>query len=61
MMIILSYLAKSKFFRSFEGAKGLFEIRNEQDSSPDRIFCRVDRGYLVVSFNGFQKIQKTQE
>lgn len=48
-----------KFFKSIEGIKGLFEIRIEYESNIYRIFCCLDKGNLVVLFNGFQK--KTQK
>ena len=39
---------------------GLYEIRIELDSNIYRIFCCLDKGNLVVLFNGFQKkSQKT--
>lgn len=49
----------TKFFKSIEGVKGLFEIRIEYESNIYRIFCCFDKGNLVVLFNGFQK--KTQK
>ena len=49
----------TKFFKSIEGVKGLFEIRVEYESNIYRIFCCFDKGNLVVLFNGFQK--KTQK
>jgi phage-related protein len=45
----------TKFFKSIEGVKGLFEIRIEYESNIYRIFCCFDKGKLVVLFNGFQK------
>ena len=49
-----------KFFKKLEGTKGLFEIRIEFESNIYRIFCCLDRGNVVVLFNGFQKkSQKT--
>ena len=58
MMTILERVP-SKFFKSIEGTKGLFEIRVEYESNIYRIFCCFDKGNLVVLFNGFQK--KTQK
>ena len=58
MMTILDRVP-SKFFKSIEGVKGLFEIRVEFESNIYRIFCCYDKGKLVVLFNGFQK--KTQK
>lgn len=49
----------SKFFKSIEGIKGLFEIRIEYEGNIFRIFCCFDKGNLVILFNGFQK--KTQK
>ncbi len=49
-----------KFFRHIEGTIGLYEIRVEYNSNIYRIFCCLDRGNIVVLFNGFQKkSQKT--
>lgn len=58
MMTILERVP-TKFFKSIEGVKGLFEIRIEYESNIYRIFCCLDKGNLVVLFNGFQK--KTQK
>lgn len=58
MMTILERVP-TKFFKSIEGIKGLFEIRVEFESNIYRIFCCLDKGNLVVLFNGFHK--KTQK
>ncbi|MBK5215045.1 MAG: type II toxin-antitoxin system RelE/ParE family toxin [Flavobacteriaceae bacterium] len=59
MMTILERVP-TKFFKSIAGVKGLFEIRVEYESNIYRIFCCLDKGNLVVLFNGFQKkSQKT--
>lgn len=58
MMTILERVP-TKFFKSIQGIKGLFEIRIEFESNIYRIFCCFDKGNLVVLFNGFQK--KTQK
>ncbi len=58
MMTILERVP-TKFFKRIEGVKGLFEIRIEYESNIYRIFCCLDKGNLVVLFNGFQK--KTQK
>ena len=47
-----------KFFKSIEGAEGLFEIRIEFESNIYRVFCCFDKGNLVVLFNAFQKKTK---
>jgi phage-related protein len=58
-MITIIERIPTKFFKSIEGVKGLFEIRIELESNIYRIFCCFDKGNLVVLFNGFQK--KTQK
>ena len=49
----------TKFFKSIEGVKGLFEIRVAYESNIYRIFCCFDKENLVILFNWFQK--KTQK
>ncbi|WPR74759.1 type II toxin-antitoxin system RelE/ParE family toxin [Algoriphagus sp. NG3] len=50
----------TKFFKNIQGIKDLYEIRIEYESNIYRIFCCLDKGKLVVLFNGFQKkSQKT--
>lgn len=59
-MITILERVPTKFFKSIEGVKGLFEVRVEYQSNIYRIFCCFDKGNLVVLFNGFQKkSQKT--
>ncbi len=58
MLTILERIP-SKFFKSIENIKGLYEIRIEYESNIYRIFCCFDKGNLVVLFSGFQK--KTQK
>lgn len=58
-MITIIERVPTKFFKSIEGIKGLFEIRVEFESNIYRIFCCFDKGNLVVLFNGFHK--KTQK
>lgn len=48
-----------KFLKHLTGTKGLYEIRIEYQSNIYRIFCCLDKGKLVILFNGFQK--KTQK
>jgi phage-related protein len=48
-----------KFLAPVTGYEGLFEVRVEYESNIYRIFCCLDKGKLVVLFNGFQK--KTQK
>lgn len=49
----------TKFFKSVEGVKSLYEIRIEDKGNIYRIFCCFDDGQVVVLFNAFQK--KTQK
>ena len=58
-MITILERVPTKFFKSIEGIKGLFEVRVEYEGNIYRIFCCFDKGNLVVLFNGFQK--KTQK
>ena len=58
-MITILERIPTKFFKSVEGTKGLFEIRVEYESNIYRVFCCFDKGNLVVLFNGFHK--KTQK
>jgi phage-related protein len=58
-MLTILERVPTKFFKSIEGVKGLFEIRIEYEGNIYRIFCCFDKGNLVVLFNGFQK--KTQK
>jgi len=58
-MITILERIPTKFFKSIESVKGLYEIRIEYESNIYRIFCCFDKGSLVVLFNGFQK--KTQK
>ena len=48
-----------KYFKHFEGTKGLYEIRVEVGGNIYRIFSFFDKGNLIVLGNGFQK--KTQK
>ncbi len=48
-----------KFLEHLTGTDGLYEIRIDFESNIFRIFCCLDKGNLVVLFNGFQK--KTQK
>lgn len=49
-----------KFFEHVAGSTGLYEIRIEYEGNIFRIFCCLDKGNVIVLFNGFQKkSQKT--
>ena len=52
-------IVPTKFLKSIEGSKGLYEIRVKVKSNIYRIFCFFDAGKLVILINGFQK--KTQK
>ena len=59
-MISILERIPAKFFKNIKGIKDLYEIRIEYESNIYRIFCCLDKGKLVVLFNGFQKkSQKT--
>lgn len=58
-LIRLNRQVPEKYFKHFEGTKGLYEIRVEVGSNIFRIFSFFDEGNLVVLGNGFQK--KTQK
>jgi len=45
----------SKFLRTIEGVKGLYEIKIEYMGNIYRVFCYFDKGNIVVLFCGFQK------
>ena len=52
----------AKYFKHIINVKGLYEIRVEYEGNIYRIFCCLDRGMIVILFNGFQKkSQKTPE
>lgn len=58
--LTIVYKIPRKFFLSITGVKGLYEVRVEFVGNIYRIFCCLDKGNLVVLFNGFQKkSQKT--
>ena len=50
----------SKYLKSIQGTKGLYEARIKLASNIWRVFCFFDKGKLVILLNGFQKkSQKT--
>ena len=54
MMTILERVP-TKFFKSIEGVKGLFEIRVEYESNIYRIFCCFDKRKFSSSFQWISK------
>jgi len=49
-----------KYFKSLEGAEGLYEIRMEWIKLAFRIFCFFDEGNVIVLIHGIvKKKQKT--
>ncbi len=44
-----------KFFKHLEGSDGLYEMRIKVGSDIYRVFCCLDKGNIVILFNGFQK------
>jgi len=50
----------SKYLKSIQGTKGLYEARIKLASNIWRVFCFFDKGKLVILLDGFQKkSQKT--
>lgn len=58
-MVETQRIVPKKFFRKIEGSDGIYEIRVEYGSNIYRVMCCVDKGAVVVLFQGFQK--KTQK
>lgn len=62
MYLMTTEKLSSKFFKSIEGVKSLYEIRIEEGGNIYRIFCCFDEGQLIILFNGFnKKTQKTPQ
>lgn len=62
MYLMTTEKLSSKFFKSIEGVKSLYEIRIEEGGNIYRIFCCFDEGQLIILFNGFnKKSQKTPQ
>jgi phage-related protein len=59
LMVETQRIVPKKFFRHIEGSDGIYEIRTEYGGNIYRIMCCLDKGNLVVLFQGFQK--KTQK
>jgi len=61
-MIISERHINDKFFKHITGIKNLYEIRISHMKNTYRIFCCLDKGNLVILFNGFmKKTQKTPQ
>lgn len=58
-MVETQRIVPKKFFRLIEGSDGIYEIRAEYGSNIYRVLCCMDKGAVVVLFQGFQK--KTQK
>jgi phage-related protein len=52
-------IVPKKFFKLLDGTDGIYEIRTEYKKNIYRILCCMDKGAVVVLFQGFQK--KTQK
>ncbi|KPL16737.1 MAG: addiction module toxin RelE [Bacteroides sp. SM1_62] len=50
-----SEIIPSKFFKSLEGAEGLYEIRIQFSNNIFRIFCFFDEDHIVILLHGLQK------
>lgn len=58
-MVETQRIVPKKFFRLIEGSDGIYEIRAECGGNIYRVMCCMDKGAIVVLFQGFQK--KTQK
>ena len=58
-MVETQRIIPTKFFRIIESSDGIYEIRAEYEGNIFRILCCMDKGAVVVLFQGFQK--KTQK
>lgn len=58
-MVETQRIVPTKFFRIIEGSDGIYEIRAEYEGNIFRILCCMDKGAIVVLFQGFHK--KTQK
>lgn len=54
-MVETQRIISKKFFRILEGSDGIYEIRTEYGSNIYRMLCCLDKGAVVVLFQGFQK------
>lgn len=59
IMVETQRVVPKKFFRIIEGSDGIYEIKAEYAGNIYRIMCCMDKGAVVVLFQGFQK--KTQK
>lgn len=61
-MVETQRIVPKKFFRHIDGSDGIYEIRTEYEGNIYRVMCCMDKGSIVVLFQGFQKkIQKTPQ
>ena len=58
-MVETQRIVPKKFFRHIDGSDGIYEIRAEYKGNIYRVMCCMDKGSIVVLFQGFQK--KTQK
>lgn len=58
-MVETQRIVPKKFFRIIEGSDGIYEIKAEYAGNIYRVMCCMDKGAVVVLFQGFQK--KTQK
>lgn len=58
-MVETQRIVPKKFFRIIDGSDGIYEIKAEYAGNIYRIMCCMDKGAVVVLFQGFQK--KTQK
>lgn len=55
VMVETQRIVSKKFFRIIEGSDGIYEIRAEYEGNIYRVMCCMDKGAVVVLFQGFQK------
>ncbi len=58
-MVETQRIVPRKFFRHIDGSDGIYEIRAGYEGNIYRVMCCLDKGAIVVLFQGFQK--KTQK
>lgn len=58
-MVETQRIVPKKFFSRIVGSDGIYEIKAEYEGNIYRLMCCMDKGSIVVLFQGFQK--KTQK
>lgn len=58
-MVETQLIVPKKFFSRIIGSDGIYEIKAEYEGNIYRVMCCMDKGAVVILFQGFQK--KTQK